>query len=96
MLELVQHIQQRGLPALSSLNKHHHPVNMSEERQLQLCESGSYPFLQVNTTLADLEGKELSPSEPDSALLNFRWVGEGVQNGLLFFQRELLKWYGSA
>ena len=29
LLELVRHIQQRGFPALSSLNKHHPPVNMA-------------------------------------------------------------------
>ena len=51
-----------------------------------LGESGSYPFLQVNTTPLDSEGKELMPTEHDSAPLDFPWVGEGGHNGLLFFR----------
>jgi len=58
---------------------------------LQLGESESYPFLQVNTTTVDSEGKELLPREPDSAPLDFLGVGEGLDNGLLFFRRELSK-----
>jgi hypothetical protein len=27
--------------------------------------------------------------------MDFRWVGEGGYNGLLFFRRELSKWNGS-
>lgn len=63
---------------------------------VQLGEYGSYRFLQVNTTVVGLEGKELISREPDSALLDFLCVGEGGHDGLLFFHRELSKWNGLA
>jgi hypothetical protein len=57
-------------------------------------DSESYRFLQLYNVFVDCDGKELLPSEPESARLSFSLVVEAAQNGPLFVRQELPKWNG--